>query len=311
MKKLFALMAAAGALCLAACNNDDAPEKNAHPWAKTYRLAPYTTGELTYNGYTNENAVIGGAGYVNYVYATGDQDYGTSYGCMFRGMFGVILPQVLQSVTLERGGDIRAVYNPDAEVRFEAMWAFQAPTVADAAALIPASGWEKSPAKVARWEERDGRLFVMLDLAQIIAASAGPDVDAEALTAVVMQILDSDAATIKGLIASLLGVESIAISDETIGQLIGWVKNGIPLRASEENGHMRFYLGKEELATLLKMRTYPDGSESSDIANLLSLLGDAGLLPEEASMAGMLTAMISQGWDATEAFELGLDLVGE
>ena len=81
----------------------DAPETSAHPWAKSYRFAPYTTGTLTYNDYTNENAVIGGAGYVNYVYANGDQDYGGSYGCMFRGMFGVILPQVLQSVTLERG----------------------------------------------------------------------------------------------------------------------------------------------------------------------------------------------------------------
>ena len=49
-----------------------------------------------------------------------------------------------------------------------------------------------------------------------------------------MQVLDSDAATIKGLIASLLGVESIAISDETIEQLVGWVKNGIPLHVKEE-----------------------------------------------------------------------------
>ncbi len=311
MKKLFAMMAVAGALCLASCNNDDAPETSAHPWAKSYRFAPYTTGTLTYNDYTNENAVIGGAGYVNYVYANGDQDYGCSYGCMFRGMFGVILPQVLQSVTLERGGDIRAVYNPGSEIRFETMWAFQAPTVEEAAALVPTTGWEKSPAKMARWAERDGRLVVTLDLAQIIAASVGPDADAEALTQVVMQVLDSDAATIKGLIASLLGVESIAISDETIEQLVGWVKNGIPLRVKEEDGHTRFYLGKEEFATLFKLRTYDDGAQSSDIANLLTLLGDAGMLPPEASMAGMLTNVISTGWDATESFEMGLDLVSE
>lgn len=55
-------------------------------WAKTYGLAEYTTGELTYNDYTNPNAVIAGAGYVNYVCVTESSDYGTSYGAMFRGI---------------------------------------------------------------------------------------------------------------------------------------------------------------------------------------------------------------------------------
>ncbi len=35
------------------------------------------------------------------------------------------------------------------------------------------------------------------------------------------------------------------------------------------------------------------------------------MLPPEASMAGMLTNVISTGWDATETFEMGLDLVSE
>jgi hypothetical protein len=212
---------------------------------------------------------------------------------------------------IDESGLIAPRLESSEEIRFETMWAFQAPTVEEAVALVPATGWEKSPAKMARWAERDGRLVVTLDLAQIIAASVGPDADAEALTQVVMQVLDSDAATIKGLIASLLGVESIAISDETIEQLVGWVKNGIPLRVKEEDGHTRFYLGKEEFATLFKLRTYDDGAQSSDIANLLTLLGDAGMLPPEASMAGMLTNVISTGWDATESFEMGLDLVSE
>ena len=77
-------------------------------WAKTYSLADYTTGPLEYNGYENPNAVLAGAGYVNYVCVTSSSDYGTSYGAMFRGLFGILLPQVLNSVTLGTDGTITA-----------------------------------------------------------------------------------------------------------------------------------------------------------------------------------------------------------
>ena len=52
-------------------------------WAKTYSLADYTTGPLEYNGYENPNAVLAGAGYINYVCVTSSSDYGTSYGAIF------------------------------------------------------------------------------------------------------------------------------------------------------------------------------------------------------------------------------------
>lgn len=88
-------------------------------WAKTYSLADYTTGPLEYNGYENPNAVLAGAGYVNYVCVTSSSDYGTSYGAMFRGLFGILLPQVLNSVTLGTDGTITAKYIKEGKIEFK------------------------------------------------------------------------------------------------------------------------------------------------------------------------------------------------
>lgn len=79
-------------------------------WAKTYNLADYTTGELEYNGYTNPSAVLAGAGYVNYVCVTSSSDYGTFLRSNVQRSFGILLPQVLNSVTLGTDGTITAEY---------------------------------------------------------------------------------------------------------------------------------------------------------------------------------------------------------
>ena len=49
-------------------------------------------------------------------------------------------------------------------------------------------------------------------------------------------------------------------------------------------------------------------SGSSDLQNLWNMLSAAGVIPAEAAMAGMLLTAISSNWDATETFDLGLDL---
>lgn len=269
-------------------------------WAKTYNLADYTTGELTYNGYTNPSAVIAGAGYVNYVCVTSSSDYGTSYGAMFRGLFGILLPQVLNSVTLGTDGTITADYMKGKGITFDPSWIFQSPAKETAEALFPTSGWLEAPKHLAYWFHKDGKLYTKLDLGNILVQVMGSG--AEGMSGMISQIMTSDPATLKTLLGSLLGTE-IPVSDETIALLQNWTANGIPMTVKVANGHTYLYLDKAALDPIMKMR---DGS--SDLLNLWNMLSTAGIIPAEAAMAGMLLTSISNNWDATEAFDLGLDL---
>ena len=280
-------------------------------WAKTYGLAEYTTGELTYNDYTNPNAVIAGAGYVNYVCVTESSDYGTSYGAMFRGIFGVLLPQVLQSVTLGVDGNVTASYNSGA-IQFQPMWALMPPTADVAKKLIPTEGWLQSPTNLAYWFEKDGKLYVKLNIPVIVAQAMGSG--AAGLDGIIDQVLKGDPATVKAMLAKLLKVESIASSDKSIAILLDCVNNGFPLNVKVADGHSYIYLDKSAFAPLMAVHetgevdSWGDPVKMSDILILWDMLSKSGILPPEAAMASMLIGAISGNWEATEAFDLGLDL---
>lgn len=302
MKRFFALLLSAATIT--ACS-DDGPSIS--KWATTYDLGTYTIGELTYNGYTNETAVVAGAGYVNYVCVTDDPDmgdYGTSYGVMFRGVFGILLPQLLQSVTLGSDGNITASYNPTSVIQFEPLWALQAPAADVVAGLIPKSGWETSPRNLATYTDLGNRLLVKLNVSEIIAQAMGGSADEE-LTGMIEAALNSKPQDLKRLLATVLKTE-INISDETIGILLDWVKNGIPLHVKEANGHTYFYLDRAQFDPLFKTR---EDTKTSDIQALWTLLSEQGILPEDAAMAGGLITGVCETWSYCEAFELGLDLV--
>lgn len=274
--------------------------KDPNGWAKKYELADYTTGELEYNGYVNPSAVIAGAGYVNYICVTSSSDFGTSYGAMFRGLFGILLPQVLNSVTLSTDGTITAEYIKGNGISFDQNWIFQSPSREIAEALFPTSGWLDAPKHLAYWFHKDGKLYVKLDIGNIMAQVMGSG--AEGLSEIIAQIMTSDPATLKSLLGNLLGVE-IPVSDETIALIQDWAINGIPMNVKTENGHTYLYLDKETLDPIMKMN-----NGSSDLQNIWTVLSTAGIIPPEASMAGMLLSTISTNWEITEAFDLGLDL---
>lgn len=275
--------------------------KDPNGWAKKYSLAEYTNGELTYNGHTNETAVVAGAGYVKY---ENDSDNGIAYGAMFRAMFGILLPQVLQSVTLEPDGNITAEYLPGNKITMEPMWALAPPLKDVVNGIIPTAGWVQSPKHLAYWFEKDGKLYIKLNIEAILVQVMGEN--AASLSEMVSTILTSEPSVLKGLLGQLMGVSEIPVSDDTIRMLQEWVINGVPMNVTAENGHTYMYLNKENWDPIMKMR---DGS--SDLIQVWNMLDQAGILPSEAGMAGMLLPTISQGWDATETFDLGLDLVAQ
>lgn len=274
--------------------------KDPNGWAKKYNLASYTTGELEYNGYINPSAVIAGAGYVNYVCVTSGSDFGTSYGAMFRGLFGLLLPQVLNSVTLGADGTITAEYVKGNGISFDPSWIFQSPSKEVAEALFPTSGWLEAPKHLAYWFHKDGKLYTKLDIGNIMVQVMGSE--AEGLSGMIAQIMTSDPATLKSLLGTLLGVE-VPVSNETIALIQNWAVNGIPMSVKVENGHTYLYLDKETLDPIMKSS---DGS--SDLVNIWNMLSTAGIIPPDASMAGMLLSTITTNWESTEAFDLGLDL---
>ena len=270
-------------------------------WAKTYSLADYTTGPLEYNGYENPNAVLAGAGYINYVCVTSSSDYGTSYGAIFRGVFGILLPQVLNSITLGTDGTITAKYIKEGKIEFKTDWIFQSPTKEVVEALIPTSNWLDAPKHLAYWFHKDGKLYMKLDLGNIIGQVMGSNADG--MSDIITAVLTSEPAQVKQLLAGLLKVSEIPVSDETIALLQNWAVNGIPMSTKTENGHTYIYLDKNAFDPIMKMR---DGS--SDLLNLWNMLSTAGIIPPDAALAGLLLQPISGNWDVTEAFDLGLDL---
>ena len=270
-------------------------------WAKTYSLADYTTGPLEYNGYENPNAVLAGAGYINYVCVTSSSDYGTSYGAIFRGVFGILLPQVLNSITLGTDGTITAKYIKEGKIEFKTDWIFQSPTKEVVEALIPTSNWLDAPKHLAYWFHKDGKLYMKLDLGNIIGQVMGSNADG--MSDIITAVLTSEPAQLKQLLAGLLKVSEIPVSDETIALLQDWAVNGIPMSTKTENGHTYIYLDKNAFDPIMKMR---DGS--SDLLNLWNMLSTAGIIPPDAALAGLLLHPISGNWDVTEAFDLGLDL---
>lgn len=274
--------------------------KDPNGWAKKYDLADYATGELEYNGHTNPSAVLAGAGYVNYVCVTSTSDFGTSYGAMFRGLFSTLLPQVLNSVTLGADGTITAEYMKGKGISFDQSWIFQSPSKEVAEALFPTSGWLEAPKHLAYWYHKDGKLYIKLDIGNIMAQVMGSG--AEDLSGIITQIMTSDPATLKALLGNLLGTE-IPVSNETIALIQNWAVNGIPMSVKKENGHTYLYLDKETLDPIMKMN-----NGSSDLQNIWTMLSTADIIPPEASMASILLSAISTNWDATEAFDLGLDL---
>ncbi|MCY1134237.1 DUF4925 domain-containing protein [Bacteroides fragilis] len=165
---------------------------------------------------------------------------------------------------------------------------------------------------MAYWFEKDGKLYVKLNIPVIVAQAMGSG--AAGLDGIIDQILKGDPATIKTLLAKLLKVESIAISDESIAMLLDWVNNGFPLNVKVANGHSYIYLDKASFDPLMAVHetgevdSWGDPVKTSDILILWELLSNSGILPPEAGMASMLIGAISGNWASTDAFELGLDL---
>lgn len=275
-------------------------------WAKTYRLADYTTGQI--DGAVR--ALTGGL-YMNW--NAPEYNAAGSLSGLIRTIGGIIFPQLLQTVTLETDGNITANYYKGA-IQFDEkmimpmlMFNRPAPTAEEVNALIPTDGWLESPKNLAHWFVKDNKLYVKLNITAIISQSMGENADG--MSEIISQVLQGEPAVIKTLLGRMLGVDFSSISDELIIMLQDWINNGVPMNVSNNNGNTQMYLDKSAFTPLV----YDPNAEetagmNAELIKVWMLLSEAKIIPEEATAALLLLINIPQNWDKTDAFDLGLDL---
>lgn len=284
--------------------------------AKTYSLGTYTTGPLEIDGTTMENAVLGGALYMKWNSIVDGVDYGTPYSNLFRGIGSILLPQLLSSVTLNPNGNIGAEYIAKPTIAFDMNSALailngQAPSAGEVEKLIPTTGWTNAPEDLAYWYEKDGKMYVKLNVASIVSQAMGNS-ESDAISGIISGVLNGTPAEIKQLLANILKVDFSTISDETFTTLLSWVNDGFPMSVKTENGHTYMYLDKDAFDPIFKMRTITNAEgeeeDTSDLMQLWSILSDANVIPEDYQMVGFLLGAISGTWSTTTEFSFGLDL---
>ena len=286
-------------------------------WAKTYTLGEYTLGTLDVDGTPMPNSVLTSSLYSNW--EVEDAYYSTFFPAVLRTIGGLILPQVLQSVTLEADGNISAKYS-SGSITFEPSWAMGlifgggAPGVDVLNKLIPTDGWQQSPKNLAYWFPKDDKLYLKLNVPAIISQAMGSN--AESLAPIISEILNGDAATVKKLIGTMLKVDMSSISDETFEMLLSWVNNGVPLNVkTTDKGHTYIYLDKTAFDPIMVDKEMSadssDFGAGSDLFKLWKIMMDAKIIPEDAAAAIILLIGLPQNWPSTTGFDLGLDLLAK
>lgn len=304
---------------------------NTADWAKTYELAPYSTVEgFDCLGMTLANYPIGGALYSTWKASVKEdgqvtekpEEYVDLMTGLFRCLGGAMLPQTLHGITLSADGNITADYVAKPEITFDANWIMgvmftgsfpQQSVITD---LAVTSGWTTSPKNLAYWFLKDGKIYVKLDIASILATAGGENMGN--LAGIIEQVLNGQPAVIKDLLKTI-GFDLDKVSDASIEHLLGMVKNGFPMVPVSKDGHTYLYLDKDVFDPLFKMTNvgvddWGEPIHESDLNIIWNTLAASGILPQEAQAAGIFVQLIGNYWNVsaeTSEFNLGLELIAK
>ena len=305
---------------------------NTSDWAKTYELASYSTVEgFECMGMTLANYPVAGALYSTWkvnvmeegVVTEKPEEYVDLMTGLFRCLGGALLPQTLHGVTLSADGNITADYVAKPNIVFEASWMMGVimsgafPTQNTIKDLVAESGWTTSPKNLAYWFPKDGKIYVKLDIASILATVGGENMGN--LSGIIEQVLNGQPAMIKELLKTV-GFDLDKVSDASFEHLLGMVKNGFPMVPVSKDGHTYLYLDKDVFDTLFKINNtgdvdaWGDPVYASDFIYIWDALAASGILPEEAKAAGIFVQLIGNYWNLsaqTSEFNLGLDLIAK
>lgn len=327
MKKLFITLAAV--VAFAACSDDDDDI--------TWKQLPdgqlldgtYGWAEIENKGeFSGQTGMPSSSGcYIDIVDdngSTGGDNVGLCF--MVRPLLGGILPQALKSITFAADGNIRADYS-SASVAVpladeydlndpgeQVMWFYYGIytggfTQEKLDAMLVGRTYQSSPANLARWFIKDGKLNVKLNVAAIVSqALADNGMTGVDLSDIIDQVLDTNAQGLRELLTSLapmMGnyadfVQLVVgkASDDTLNTLLGWVKNGIPLNIKTVAGHTRIYLDRDDLDFVIQLLKDPE---------VYAAL--TAMLPTQAQMATGFVYQLCNDWENLSTFNIGLDLI--
>lgn len=213
-----------------------------------------------------------------------------------RSVGGAMLCQVLQSVTLDTDGNVTANYS-SGSTEFNMNWSVDFITQEIEKRLVSGRQWKSSPKNLAFWFEKDGQLYIKLNIPAIIAQAMQDNgtTDLGSLGTVIDTILNGEDAVdiVNGFLKSFLGAE---LKTETIATLLGWVKNGIPVSASTVDGHTYFYLDKNTLEPII-----------AELPTFVPVVEKANPMGQGNMISGLLQS-ITKGWKYVDKFNIGLDL---
>ncbi|WP_044271670.1 DUF4925 domain-containing protein [Bacteroides timonensis] len=317
-KNLFYLFALISSMSLfTACSDDD---DEVSPWAGTYKMADYTATDYSWTENTTvKNWPVTGALYTDWQF-TGKDNYPEFISALFRHLGGAILPQALNSITLDKSGNIIADYVAEPEIAMDPatimsiFYTNAFPAASDVKAGFATSGFTTSPKEVAYWSETNGKFIVKLNIPAILTSATGND--ASGMAELINQVLSGNPATVKALLGSILGADLSGIQDATISQILSWAKDGVPMNIKTgDNGHTYIYLDKSAFDNLFTLREtgeiddFEEPVKTNDLTILWNALVAGGIVPEEAQAAGIFISLIGAYWGVTTNFNLGLDLV--
>lgn len=290
-------------------------------WAGSYTIADYTTGDFKvsspYGDSDFKNWVFTGALYANWVNPVPERWYSALWGGLFHFAGSAVLPQVLYKIHLDADGNVRADIQNKPKVTFDPNWmmsvfsgAFPEPETITSG--FPNQGWETSPKSLAYWFEKDGKIYIKLDIAAIIAKELGGE--NPELMALINSILNGGASGVKDILKNLLKVDISAVSDKSINMLLACAKDGFPLNVLHKDGRTQIFLDKDFFDPLMTMRETgivdDEGTpeKTSDLLELVKAISAANLLPPEAQAILALLPSICADWEGTTEFGLGVEL---
>lgn len=247
-------------------------------------------------------SIVASPAFIKWQASEKSQMAASTISTMVTMMGSSLLAEFLNEVTFNADGNITAKYGdklpPVEELGGELTvldWMINTPNITDDWSIVPLNTtWKASPKNLAFWYVKDGLLYVVPNINNIMnQVTAGQGGSAAGS-------LDMDA------ILQKLGELGIDLNDPNVQvllqQVVGWISTGIPLKYSvTDGGLVSIYVDKTMVEPFMKV-----------ILGLLPALDH--LVPEE--YAGLLQMFLgiskpsdlSNVWNDTTGFDLGLDL---
>ena len=203
-------------------------------------------------------------------------------------LLDTMLPYALQSITLEKDGNVSAYYTTD-PFDFNEITENKALTDAEFKKWIQKRNYAASPKGLAYWSYTDNILLVQLNVPAVIsliAQNSGQELDAKLINGICEALLKSDPIRLKAALSAInliLNNEIINyilnVDDATFTTIFSWIKDGIPLEMKQTKEHTYAYLTKESLMPIMKValpmlseQLEELGMSAEDILGLLSTI---------------------------------------